>query len=230
MNFSQSPLNSGNRWIGLAFVVLLHAVLLYGLLTGLVQKAVNGVRPPVETVVIEEAPKTAIATPLSLPALPKMVAPPLPSMAPPDVKIAPPPPVPQPVVPVASPKAPAAPVEAAPAATGTAAPTGAAVSVAAAASSALNTVEKSSTSVAIGLVCATQVSPSMPQRAREEGISGSVKARATIQGGKVVAVEILSSQPRGLFEAAVRSAMLQYECKYSSDELKADQAFDFKVD
>jgi hypothetical protein len=181
MNFSQSPLNSGNRWIGLAFVVLLHAVLLYGLLTGLVQKAVNVVRPPVETVVIDEAQKTAVAAPLSLPALPKMVAPPLPSMAPPDVKIAPPPPVSPPVVvPVVSPKAPAAPVEAAPAATGTAAPVGAAVSVVAGAtSSALNTAEKSSTNVAIGLVCATQVSPSMPQRAREEGISCALPCCST---------------------------------------------------
>ena len=83
--------------------------------------------------------------------------------------------------------------------------------------------------VGIGVACATQVAPVMPAKATRDNITGTVKARATIRGGKVVAVEILSSQPRGVFDAAVRSAMMQYGCQAGEDEIKADQTFEFKV-
>jgi protein TonB len=85
--------------------------------------------------------------------------------------------------------------------------------------------------VSIGVACASQVQPAMPAKALREGITGSVKARATIKGGKVVAVEILSSQPRGVFDSAVRNAMMQYGCSAAGEEeLKADQTFDFKLE
>lgn len=70
----------------------------------------------------------------------------------------------------------------------------------------------------------------MPAKAVREGITGSVKARATIKGGKVVAVEILSSQPRGVFDSSVRSAMMQYGCQAGDEEIKAEQTFDFKLE
>jgi protein TonB len=74
------------------------------------------------------------------------------------------------------------------------------------------------------------VQPTMPRKALMEGTSGSVTARATIKGGKVIAVEIVSSNPRGLFDAAVRAAMMQYGCtSHGEDEVKANQTFDFKV-
>ncbi|MEO6030794.1 MAG: energy transducer TonB, partial [Burkholderiaceae bacterium] len=83
---------------------------------------------------------------------------------------------------------------------------------------------------AIGVVCPTMVAPAMPQRALREGISGSVRARATIQGGKVTHVEIVSARPRGVFDAAVRTAMLQYTCVTSgAGEIQAEQSFDFKI-
>ena len=85
--------------------------------------------------------------------------------------------------------------------------------------------------VAIGVACPTMVQPAMPAKAVREGLSGSVRARATIKGGKVIAVEILSSSPRGVFDGAVRSAMMQYGCSAAGDdEIKADQTFDFKLE
>ena len=69
----------------------------------------------------------------------------------------------------------------------------------------------------------------MPAKALREGLTGTVKARATIKGGKVVGVEILSSQPRGVFDAAVRTAMMQYGCQSGDEEIKAEQIFDFKL-
>ena len=70
----------------------------------------------------------------------------------------------------------------------------------------------------------------MPVKAIREGITGSVKARATIKGGKVVSVEIISSSPRGVFDNAVKQAMSQYGCQAADDEIKADQNFDFKLE
>lgn len=75
------------------------------------------------------------------------------------------------------------------------------------------------------------VAPVMPVRAQDNGISGSVKARATIVRGRVVSVEILSARPRGVFEAAVRSAMLRYGCQDTGDAaVLADQDFQFRAD
>ena len=71
------------------------------------------------------------------------------------------------------------------------------------------------------------VQPTMPRKALQSGTGGTVVARATIRGGKVVEVEILKSNPRGLFDAAVKEAMLQYGC--SGDHV-ADQEFVFKLE
>lgn len=70
----------------------------------------------------------------------------------------------------------------------------------------------------------------MPQRALQEGTGGFVKVMATVRGGKVVAVEVLSSKPRGLFEASVRKAMMQYRCESPPDaDIKVPQEFNFTV-
>jgi protein TonB len=64
-----------------------------------------------------------------------------------------------------------------------------------------------------------------------ENITGVVRAQATIKAGKVIAVEILSSPARGVFDAAVRNAMLQYGCSGAGDEeVKAIQEFVFKLE
>ena len=85
--------------------------------------------------------------------------------------------------------------------------------------------------VSIGVVCPTMVPPTTPVKAAREGLTGTVRARATIKGGKVVAVEILSATPRGVYENSVRAAMMQYGCNAGGDEeIKADQTFDFKLE
>ena len=57
-----------------------------------------------------------------------------------------------------------------------------------------------------------------------------MRARATIRGGKVVGVDIVSATPRGVFEAAVRSAMLQYGCQAGGDQdVIAEQEFKFDL-
>lgn len=196
--------------MGVGLVALLHLVVVYALLTGLAKKVVDIVKPPVQTKVIEEVkkppppPETPIAPP------PKMEAPPPPFIPPPEVQISAPPPPPQATVSVGtSNPPPTAELRPTPP---PAAPVRPVV-------------------VPISVACPRMVTPQMPARAVSGEINGSVSARATIRGGKVVAVDILKSQPRGVFEAAVRTAMLQYQCQATGEqEVQAVQDFTFRND
>ena len=217
MNFSQRQADPRRHLIGITFVVLLHVFVIYALVTGLAKKVVDVVRAPIETKVIEEIKKVLPPPEIIVPPPPKMDAPPPPFIPPPEVQIATPPPA-QPTITVAPSPTPPAPVTIVPQAPVVAAP------VAPAPAAPRPAV------VAIGVACTSQVPPVMPVRATRESISGVVRARATIKGGKVVSVEILSTPARGVFDAAVRNAMLQYGCSAAGDdEIKAEQEFAFKL-
>ena len=213
MNFSQRQADPRRHLVGMTVVILFHAFVVYALVTGLAKKVVDVVRAPIETKVIEEIKKPPPPPEIVLPPPPKLEAPPPPYIPPPEVQIATPPP-PQPTISVAASPTPPAPVNIT--------PTPPVVAAA--------PPPPRAATVAIGVACATQVQPVMPPKALRDDISGSVRARATIKGGKVTAVEILSSQPRGVFDSAVRNAMMQYGCAAAGDEeLKAEQEFVFKL-
>jgi protein TonB len=214
MNFSQRQADPRRHLVGLTIVILVHAFIVYALVTGLAKKVVDVVRAPIETKVIEEIKKPPPPPEVMLPPPPKLEAPPPPYIPPPEVQIATPPP-PQPTISVAPSPTPPPPTVMTPTP-----PVVAAVPAPAPRPAAVN----------IGVVCPNQPKPVLPRKALAEGISGEVMARATIKGGKVVSVDIISSKPRGVFDAAVRTAMMQYSCQTSGDEvLYADQPFEFKV-
>jgi protein TonB len=210
MDFASQQRNPAKHVVSIAAVILLHVFVVYALVSGLARKVVEVIRAPIETKVIEEQVKPPPPPEIPLPPPPKMEAPPPPFIPPPEVQIqAPPQPAPTISVqshtppPVADIR-PVAPVSEAP--------------------------PRPPGPIAIRLVCPTMVQPTMPRKALQEGISGSVTARATIRGGRVVNVEIVKANPRGVFESAVRSAMLQYQCSASGDqEVIAVQDFDFKL-
>ena len=215
MNFSQRQADPRRHLVGITFVILFHAFIVYALVTGLAKKVVDVVRAPIETTVIEEIKKPPPPPEIVVPPPPKMDAPPPPFIPPPEVQIATPVQQ-QPTITATTPTPPPTAVTIAPQAPVPTAPPAPAAPRPAV--------------VAIGVACQTMVPPVMPRKALQEGISGSVTARATIRGGKVLAVEILSSNPRGVFDAAVRTAMMQYGCHSTGDqEIKADQIFDFKM-
>lgn len=217
MNFSERHADPRRHVVGLATVIAFHALVVYALVTGLAKKVVDVVRAPIETKVIEEIKKPPPPPEIVLPPPPKLEAPPPPYIPPPEIQIAQP--TPQPTISVAPSPTPPAPVEIRPVA-----PTPAPAPAPPAPPPPRPAV------LSMGVACANQVPPNMPARAIKENITGSVRARATIKGGKVIAVEILSSQPRGFFDAAVRAAMMQYGCASGEEEIKADQTFDFKVE
>lgn len=220
MNFSQRQADPRRHLVGFAVVIAFHVLVVYALVTGLAKKVVDVVRAPIETKVIEEIKKPPPPPEIVLPPPPKLEAPPPPFIPPPEIQItAPPPPVP--TITATTPTPPPAPVVIAPVAPP--------VVVAAPPAPPAPPAPKPAT-VAIGVVCPTMVAPIMPTKAVRDGMRGVVRAKATIRGTKVINVEIISSQPRGVFDAAVRTAMMQYVCQTSGDaDVVAEQEFGFKV-
>ena len=74
--------------------------------------------------------------------------------------------------------------------------------------------------------CLTVVAPVMPQAAIDKGIEGQVKARASLKGGVVTDVTILSGPP--IFHDAVREAMMRYKCTSNAAEASVVQEFNFR--
>lgn len=195
---------------GLAVMAAFHILLGYGLANGLAGSAMEIIKKPLDATIIQE-----VKLPPPPPPPPKIEkvkeipkeAPPPPAYVPP-AEIAPAAPAGPAITavqttppPPASPPAPPAPPPPAPPA-----------------------VVKSD----IALACPTQVRPEMPAKAIDEGIEGTVKAEARIRNGRVAEVRILSG-PR-VYHAAVRAAMLAYQCSSGDSEIVATQDFTFKFD
>ena len=114
MDFSKRQSDPRRHLIGITLVVVFHAALVYGILTGLAKKMVDVVRAPIETKVIEEIKKPPPPPEIIVPPPPRLEAPPPPFIPPPEVQIATPPP-PQLTITATTPTPPLAPVVIAPA-------------------------------------------------------------------------------------------------------------------
>jgi len=211
MDFSTRSPQPQKHLVGITIVIALHVIVVYALVTGLGKKIVDVIKQPIETKVIEEVKAPPPPPERLLPPPPKLEAPPPPYIPPPEVQISAPATVQNTITSTTS--TPPPPTDFRPQA-----PPAAAVAPPAPPRPAV---------VSIGTICSAMVQPTMPRKALQTGTGGTVVARATIRGGKVVEVEIRSSNPRGLFDSAVKDAMMQYTC--SGDHL-ADQEFVFKVD
>lgn len=221
-NYRYQPKDPSKRFTGIIFVVVLHALLGYALVSGLAREGLDIIKKPLQAVVIQEViipppppppppPPKKIEPP---PQVPKVVAPPPPFVPPPEVTppvstapvitaVATPPPAPVVIAPpppeVVAPPAPPAPAPA-----------------------------KAPPKTDMAIACPTQVTPDMPRRALQDGASGVVVAQALIRDGAVKEVTILSG-PR-VFHAAVRNAMLQYKCTAEPGDVLAKQEFSFKFE
>lgn len=81
-----------SRFVGLGFVILLHIALVYALVSGLAYRAIEVVRVPIETKIIDATPEQKVELP---PPPPNFLPPPPPFVPPPEVHIATPAPAPQ---------------------------------------------------------------------------------------------------------------------------------------
>ncbi len=113
MDFSKRQADPRRHLVGITFVILFHAFIVYALVTGLAKKVVDVVRAPIETKVIEEVRKPPPPPEVVVPPPPKLEAPPPPFIPPPEVHIEVPPP-PAPAITAVTPTPPPAPVVIAP--------------------------------------------------------------------------------------------------------------------
>lgn len=68
----------------------------------------------------------------------------------------------------------------------------------------------------------------MPCKEQNEAIADLVIAQATISDTKIVKIEILKSKPAGIFDDAVRDAIMQYRRQISDGgERMIRQKFEF---
>ena len=215
--------NNSRRLQGIAFVIAVHLVVGYVLISGLGRQGLALLKKPLEAVLIQEViipppppppPPKKIEPP---PEMPKVQAPPPPFVPPPDTpppvsstapaiqSVATPPPTPHVIAP---PPPPAPPAPTAPPAPPPAPPA----------------------PKTIGVLCPTQVAPEMPRRALQDGTQGVVKAQIVLKGGAVQDVTIVSG-PR-VFHAAVKAAIMQYKCvgDGAGAEVTVTQEFNFKLD
>ena len=206
------PTDPSRRYKGIAIVIVLHIIIIYGIVSGTAKNAFLATKKSLEAVVIQEViipPPPPPPPPKEIKPVetPKNEAPPPPFVPPPDVaptttsasavsivSSTTPPPAPVAI----APPPPPAPVHTGP------------------------------TRSDIRVACPTQVPPEMPRKALQDGTEGVVKAQVTIKDGVVQDVSILSG-PR-VFHAAVRAAMMQYKCVSGAGEVLATQEFAFKIE
>lgn len=94
MDFGDNTKMSRNKVIGIGVVVLLHAVLIYALVTGLATSAVEMIKKPLEIKIVQAPPPPPVKPPPPPP--PTLTTPPPPYIPPPIVNVDHPPP-PKPV-------------------------------------------------------------------------------------------------------------------------------------
>jgi protein TonB len=76
-----------------------------------------------------------------------------------------------------------------------------------------------------------KVKPVYPPEAEAQHIQGRVVVRLSVDlAGNVTAVELLLSEPQGIFEESVLTAVRQYKFKPDGTEYQADQEIIFKLD
>lgn len=76
-----------------------------------------------------------------------------------------------------------------------------------------------------------KVRPQYPRAAEDQHIEGRVKVRLSVDlDGSVSAVEILLSEPPGVFDEEVLKAVKKYQFKRDGTTYKADQEIIFKID
>lgn len=204
------PKDPSRRYKGIAIVIGLHILIGWGIVSGTAKNALVALKKPLEAVVIQEViippPPPPPPKQIKPPEAPKVEAPPPPFVPPPDV--APPVTSNAPVIQsvAAPPPAPAVIAPPPPPAPPRPAP------------------NRSDLRVA----CPTQVPPEMPRKAIQDGSEGVVRAQALVKDGAVKEVTILSG-PR-VFHAAVKAAMMQYQCTTDANEILATQEFVFKIE
>ena len=216
MNFAQDKQGS-SRFTGIGIVVMIHVLIAWALASGLARKAIEAVKGPIETKVIEEKVKP--------PPEPEKIVPP-----PPDLKAPPPPFIPPPEFQVTAPTPPAPAIQSTQVAPPAAAPVRPAPAPAPAAAPAPAPVRTGPKTA--GMVCTKMGKPEVPS----VNWSGEAlyKVTATVKSGRVASIEVQSLRPgvdrkaqRAIIAAIEEALRETYECP--GDHV-FEQEFQFRIE
>jgi protein TonB len=214
MNFAQDKQGS-SRFTGIGIVVMIHVLIAWALASGLARKAIEAVKGPIETKVIEEKVKP--------PPEPEKIVPP-----PPDLKAPPPPFIPPPEFQVTAPTPPAPAIQS----TQVAPPVAAAVRPAPAPAPAAPAPAPAPARKTAGMVCTKQGKPDTP--AVNWNGEALFRVSATVKAGRVVSIEVQSLRPgvdrkaqRAMIAAIEETMRETYECP--GDHV-FEQEFQFRIE
>ena len=210
MDFARQQRDPKRHLVGFTFVVLLHVLVVYALMTGLAKQAVEVIKKPMTATIIQEIkpPPPPPPPPPRRIELPKMAAPVKPYVPPPDVP-PPAPPPPAPTITVATPTPPppqpyviAPPPPPAPPAVVVAPPA------------------PPKPAIRRGITPVQRVDPEYPRAAIRAGVEkGRVLARVNIdEQGNVTAVNIVSAEPPRVFNQSVTDALMQWKFKAEGEK------------
>jgi protein TonB len=211
MDFARQQRDPTRHLIGIAFVILIHALVIWALVTGLARKAIEVIKKPLTATIVEE-----IKAPPPPPPPPKKIeiqkAPPPPEqpyVPPPDI----PPPVTQsePVIAAVTPTPPPAPPVIAPPPP---------------------PAPAAKPAIRRGITPIVRVKPEYPREANRAGISkGNVVARLQIdEKGNVTDVQIIESNPPHVFDRAVIRALMQWKFSAEGEKFVGEVEVDFKLE
>ena len=206
MDFARQQRDPTRHLVGITIVILVHAVVIYALVTGLARKAVEVIKKPLTATIIEE-----IKLPPPPPPPPKKVEVQPKTPPPPEQPYIPPPDIPPPVVPtesvIAAPVTtpPPAPYVIAPPPPPTPAPA-------------------PKPAVRKGITPIVRVEPVYPREAIRAGVQhGLVLARLQVdEKGLVTAVNIVESNPPRVFDREVVRALSQWKFQPDGDRYIAE--------
>ena len=215
MDFARQQRDPTRHLIGIGFVILIHVLVVYALVTGLARRAVEVIKKPLTATIVEEikAPPPPPPPPKKI-EIPKIPPPPQQTyIPPPDIPVptvqsepviaavTPTPPPEPPVIapPVVAPPAPPAPPKPA---------------------------------VRRGIVPISRVQPEYPREAERKGISGGrVVARLFIdEKGNVTEVKIVEANPPRWFDRAVMNALSQWKFQADGEKYIGEIEVEFKLE
>ncbi len=213
MDFARQQRDPTRHVIGIVFVVLVHALLIYFLITGLARKAVEVIKKPLTATIIQEVklPPPPPPPPKKIIEPPKIQQPLQTYVPPPDIPI--PAPVEMPTITAVTPTPPTEPHVIAPPAPVEAPP------------------PPPKPAVRRGIVPIVREDPVYPREAIRNGIEkGRVVAKVFIdEKGNVTDVQITSSEPPRVFDKEVRRALALWKFKPEGEKYVGEVEVNFTL-
>ena len=213
MDFARQQRDPARHLIGIAFVVLVHAIVIYALVTGLARKAVEVIKKPLTATIIEEIkppPPPPPPPPKKIIEAPKLQPIIQPYVPPPDIPLPTPPPA-EPVISAVTPTPPIEPPVIAPPAP--------------------VVVPAPKPAVRKGLVPVEIIKPVYPREAIRAGIQGGkvVCLLNVDEKGNVTEVKIKSSEPPRVFDREVVRTLMQWRFIPDGEKYVAEVEVNFTL-